>query len=145
PGFPRRQLVITDDPAPGIRQTEPGPGPAPVDHARVVSYGPQRVVATADSRGTGMLVLTDVYYPGWKVTVDGKPEAIRQVDYLLKGVLLSPGHHRVTFSYQPSSFKASWIISAIGVIALVALVVTGRRWRSSRHSLSRRREVGGSH
>ena len=54
---------------------------------------------TPDARS--LLVLTDVHYPGWKATVDGEPAQIERVDYLLRGVRVPAGSHRVEFSYEP--------------------------------------------
>ena len=42
-------------------------------------------------RGEALLVLGDVYYPGWKASVDGDEVPIERVDYLLRGVRIGPG------------------------------------------------------
>jgi len=61
--------------------------------------------------GEGFLILSDVYYPGWKVYVDGIEEKIYRADYLLRAVHLPPGFHQVRFVYDPMSFKVGlWII-----------------------------------
>ena len=57
------------------------------------------------SRAAGLLVLTDSWYPGWKATVDGKPAPIHRVDYLIRGVPVPAGAHRVEFRYQPASWR----------------------------------------
>jgi uncharacterized membrane protein YfhO len=67
------------------------------------------------------MVLTDVHYPGWKATVDGRPAHIERVDYLLRGVVVPAGRHRVEFAYEPVSWRIGWIVSLIAVLALIAV------------------------
>lgn len=76
------------------------------------------------------MVLTDVHYPGWKATVDGQPADIARVDYLLRGVVVPAGHHRVEFAYEPLSWRIGWIVSLVallGLIAVTAVALTRRR------------------
>jgi uncharacterized membrane protein YfhO len=49
------------------------------------------------------------------------------VDYLLRGVLVPAGPHRVEFSYQPASFRAGWIISLLGLVGVLAALAIGLR------------------
>jgi uncharacterized membrane protein YfhO len=78
-------------------------------------------------------VLTDVHYPGWKVTLDGEPADLHRVDYLLRGTTLPPGRHRVEFRYEPLSWRVGWIVSLVALIALAAGVAAAmlRRRRPS--------------
>ena len=79
-------------------------------------------------------MLTDSYFRGWKATVDGRDAPIERVDYLLRGVRVPAGTHRVEFRYAPSSFRVGWILSLLGLVALAALLAVGLR--------ARRRERG---
>jgi uncharacterized membrane protein YfhO len=63
------------------------------------------------------------------VTVDGRPASIERVDYLLRGVLVPAGAHRVEFRYQPATFRAGWIISLLGLVAVLVAAVIGVRRR----------------
>ena len=99
--------------------------------ARLVSYEPERVVARASAQSPGLLVLTDVHYPGWKATVDGREVPIERVDYLLRGVPIPAGTHEVEFRYEPASFRAGWIISAVSTLAVLIALLVG--WRRRRH------------
>jgi uncharacterized membrane protein YfhO len=73
------------------------------------------------ARRAGLLVLTDVWFPGWKATVDGRDVPIERVDYLLRGVRVPAGAHRVEFRYEPASFTAGWIISLVALMAIAAI------------------------
>ena len=55
--------------------------------------------------GGGLVVLSDVYFPGWKATVDGEEAPIERVDYLLRGVAVGPGEHEIVMEYQPWSWR----------------------------------------
>jgi hypothetical protein len=125
PGFDARNVAVTESTVPGIAQDAGGGAGT----AELVSYGAERVVTKATARRRSLLVLTDVYFPGWKATVDGHPVPIERVDYLLRGVVVPPGTHRVEFSYEPSSFRAGWIIAVLGLLAVLATVAVGLRRR----------------
>jgi uncharacterized membrane protein YfhO len=89
------------------------------------------VVAEAAAQVPSLVVLTDVYYPGWKATVDGRPATIERVDYLLRGVLVPPGRHRVEFTYEPASWRVGWVLSFVGLSLLAATALVGW-WRRRR-------------
>jgi len=125
PGFDGREVAVTQTALAGIPQTG-GTNPG---SAELVSYGPERVVAEATAERRSLLVLTDVHFPGWKATVDGESVPIERVDYLLRGVVVPPGTHRVEFSYEPASFRAGWIISVLGLLAVLGAAVVGLRRR----------------
>ena len=92
-------------------------------------YEPERVVVDATARARRELVLTDLHYPGWKVTLDGEPADLHRVDYLLRGTTLPPGRHRVEFRYEPLSWRVGWIVSLVALLVTVAVVVLGVRAR----------------
>jgi hypothetical protein len=126
PGFDGRRTVVTSSPLPGLG-SEPAAGPA--GSARIVEYEPERVVVDATARRPSELVLTDLHYPGWRVTLDGESAPLHRVNYLLRGTTLPAGRHRVEFRYEPTSWQAGWIVSLVAVAGLVAAVAMGVRRR----------------
>jgi Bacterial membrane protein YfhO len=130
PGFDGRRVAVTQRPIPGLAQAGAGspPDTAP-GYARLISYADERVAAESRSPIPSLLVLTDVKYPGWKATVDGRSVPIERVDYLLRGVPVPAGRHRVEMRYEPASWRAGWIVSLVSLLVLVALVVVGLRGR----------------
>ena len=134
-GFDRRHVIVTEHRVPGLLPAGAGTAPS-AGSARLLSYGAERITAEASTRRSSMLVLTDVSYPGWTVTVDGHAAPIERVDYLLRGVALAPGTHQIVFRYQPASFRAGWIISLIALLAVVTTAVLGLRLRRRSHSSS---------
>lgn len=70
---------------------------------------------SAEIKNHGFLVLSDIYYPGWKVFVDGKEDKILRANYLVRAVELNPGKHDVIFIYDPLSFKIGAGVSVFTV------------------------------
>jgi hypothetical protein len=131
PGFDPRAAVITERRLPGLSDRPAGGGTA--GNAHIVSYQAQQVTITAHAARAGELVLSDTYYPGWQVTVNGRPAPISRVDYLLRGVAVPAGTDRVVFSYRPSSSQAGWILSlAAALVIVVALIIVLWRRRNRR-------------
>jgi hypothetical protein len=101
----------------GIRHTR--------DVAQVTRYEAQRVSVTTDTDKAGYLVLTDSWYPGWNVTVDGVPVPLRRADLIFRAVLVPAGRHTVEFEYRPTSIMGGAAISLASLLAsgIVALVL----------------------
>ena len=104
--------------------------PGALQAARIVKYGPQRVVIeTQAADAPGLLVLSDAYYPGWRAAIDGRDAGILPTNVALRGVLLTGGPHRVVFQYDPRSFKIGLTVTALALILLTAIAVWGLRAR----------------
>jgi uncharacterized membrane protein YfhO len=70
-----------------------------------------------------------VHFPGWRATVDGREVPIERVDYLLRGVPVDAGTHRIAFTYRPASWRIGWIVSVLAALGLlVAVWKSGRPW-----------------
>ena len=124
PGFDARRVAVVDSPLPGLAD---GPA-APGGGAEIVAYEPDRVELTASAPGRGLVVLSDVHFPGWRATVDGRDAAIERVDYLLRGVAVGPGTHRIVMEYRPWSWRAGWIVSLLAALGLLVMWKGARRW-----------------
>ncbi len=129
PGFDARRVAITEERLPGLAEGARPPGSASAGRAQIVSYEDERVVVRASSKGSGVLVLSDNNFPGWKAEVDGRPADVEQVDYLFRGVRIGPGSHTVEFRYEPLSWTIGWIISTISLAVLAVAVIVGIRRR----------------
>jgi len=99
--------------------------------AEITLYTPGRIRVLASADRETMLVLSNMYYPRWKVLVDKKPERIYNVDYALDGVKLYPGSHEVEFYYDRSFIVAcmALMLASFAVFGAV-LYFEGRRRRS---------------
>lgn len=84
-----------------------------------IMWTPNRIEITA--KGPGTLVLSEIVYPGWKVTVDGTKAELRAMDNLLRSVNLSSGNHEVVFSFQPWTVYLGGGITLVTLLALIGI------------------------
>jgi hypothetical protein len=84
------------------RVTDAGPIPARSE-VRIVDYQRNSVTIDVETDRAGILVLHDIYYPGWAVRVDGVRRPMLRANLLFRGVEIAAGHHRVEFEFRPLS------------------------------------------
>ena len=77
-----------------------------------VSYpNPQRAILEVMLESPGLVILSDVDYPGWQLTIDGEPAPIYRVNILMRRALVSAGPHRLVYSFSPRSFQIGLVVS----------------------------------
>jgi Bacterial membrane protein YfhO len=86
---------------------------------------PNQINLEAD--GPGLLVLSEINYPGWRAWVDGNPETVQELRSIFRSIALAPGNHQVVFAYRPTSVYAGLVLFFIGVIILVSSFLIGSR------------------
>jgi len=97
-----------------------------VGSARVTRYKLHEVEVEVDAHRPAVLRLADLYYPDWKVSVDGKREPLLRADHLLRAVAVPAGHHTVLFKFESGAFKAGLWMSIVCVF--LSLVLLGVGW-----------------
>ena len=102
------------------------PVTAPKDTAEITRYEANRVDLKTASTGPSILVLSENYYPGWRVYVDDHATDILRVDYNLRGVRVPAGQHQVSFVYRPNSVLIGGVISVFMLVALFAISLSAR-------------------
>jgi hypothetical protein len=120
-------LIETDDRDRLLGSLAPGPA-GPSEAVVVVAHGPQRVEIKATLERPGLVILADAYYPGWRLTIDGKPAPIYRANRLMRGAAVPAGEHVLVYTYEPRSFRIGLFISVGGVVAL--LIWAGSSWRA---------------
>ena len=86
---------------------------------KVTYPSPQQVVLEATLESPGLVILADVYYPGWELLIDGKPAPIYRVNVMMRGAAVSSGRHRLVYTYRPQSFRVGRLVSLAGLAALL--------------------------
>lgn len=119
--FDFKNQAIVEDKFPDISSYEiDGFGDS---HSEITQYEARRVELKVRMSRPGLVVLTDVYYPGWEVKVDGETSKVYRVDGLFRGVFLSKGEHKVVFSYFPKIFKIGFVLAGISSLVCLCLVI----------------------
>ena len=127
PRFDPRAAAVTEAPVPGIRYGEGRAGPSD-GSARITRYDDGSIEIRARTTRRSLLVLTDAYDPNWKAWVDEAPVQVQRVNYLLRGVPVERGRHRIEMRYEPSTWRWGRLVSLATLLAL-CIALTGSRWQ----------------
>ena len=87
-----------------------------------LSRGINRVEAQVQGGG-GLLVFSEVYYPGWRAEVDGRPAPLARADYVLRAVCVPAGAHRVVLAYDPPLPKVGLAITGLTLLSVIGIAV----------------------
>ena len=88
------------------------------------SYDANRLVYECTSQQGGVVVFSDIYYPGWTCTVDDEDTPVGRVDYVLRAIRVPAGKHKIVMRFDPQSVHATEAI-AYAALALLALLTLG--------------------
>jgi Bacterial membrane protein YfhO len=105
--------------------------------ANVTRYGLDRMEVSVESRGRGLLVLSENYYPGWRAFVNGKPASIYEVNGALRGVVVPDGQNTVTLRYAPWSLRLGVVLSIFTLLFIPCTVLLTRRFGRRQPELAR--------
>ncbi|HEU5115348.1 MAG TPA: hypothetical protein VFT74_01590, partial [Isosphaeraceae bacterium] len=106
----------------------------PSEAPRITRYETERVEIEVDLKTPGIVVLADVFYPGWRLTVDGEEAPIYRTNRLMRGAALTAGRHRLVYTYEPNSVRVGLALSTVGLLALGSLAVWCWRHRADGNS-----------
>ena len=107
---------------PGTSLALDQPSAGEIGSVDLVSRTPGSLSLTVDSPADGLLVLSEVHYPGWRAMVGGSAAPIIQTDHILRGIPVPAGKHQVQLVFRPVTFTVGVVLSGI---TLGALVVAG--------------------
>lgn len=117
---------------------EAGPvlaGPPEPSPAQVVERSANHLVVETDLAEPGLLVVGEIWYPGWEARANGRPVPILRANAILRSVYLEPGEHRVELVYSPRSVQAGVAVAAVTTVALLG--AGGAAWARQRRSAAR--------
>ena len=89
----------------------------------ITSYQPNEISYNVKSDNGGVVVFSEVYYPGWTATVDGSSVEVGRVNYILRAINVKPGTHKVVLTFKPSSVTATETIAYMGYALLLAVLL----------------------
>ena len=95
-----------------------------------ITVGAESARGTVDLAVPQVALFSENWYPGWKSFVDGKPTTLLRADHTLMATMVAAGHHTVEFRYYPASLNRSLVISAAALVLLIALGLSGLKYRA---------------
>lgn len=94
-------------------------------------YAPNDLKYIVESAKGGLVVFSEIYYPGWTVTIDGKPAELGRVNYVLRALKVPAGKHEVQMTFRPASITTTNTIAYVALLLVVALFAIAV-WRNCR-------------
>ena len=89
---------------------------------RLTNYEPNELQYDVKTGKGGVIVFSEIYYPGWTATVDDKPAELGRVNYVLRALNVEPGNHKVVLSFQPKSIGTTETIAYVGYLLILLTV-----------------------
>jgi hypothetical protein len=90
----------------------------------IVHYEGNRIEAQVRGGG-GLLIFSEVDYPGWYAAVDGFPARLIRTDYLLRALCVPAGEHQVVLTYDPPLLKIGLAITVLTLLSVIGVAA----WR----------------
>ena len=92
---------------------------------RLVAYEPNRLKYEVNSNTGGTIVFSEIYYPGWRSSINGQEIPHGRANYILRAMNVPAGKHEVEFCFDPVSLHVTENIAyiALGLLALAAIVM----------------------
>lgn len=87
------------------------------------TYQPNQLAYEVESNKGGVVVFSEVYYPGWTAKVDGQSVEVGRVNYILRAINVKPGKHEVVLSFFPKSVDITESIAYAAFALLVVLIL----------------------
>lgn len=97
-------------------------------NVKIVEYKPNNVRLEVNSEKEGLLILTDNYYNGWKVYVNGQESEVLRADYTFRAVKIPAGNSLVEFDYKPKSFIYGIYLGVGGLCVLLASFIYTKKY-----------------
>lgn len=104
---PKKQILLQKKPNVNLSN------PSSFKEVKFSSSNPNKINLKTNMDESGFLVLSEIYYPGWKAYDNGKELEIYNANYIFRSIYLKKGAHEVNFIYDPQTYKAGKIISVV--------------------------------
>lgn len=92
---------------------------------KLTAYAPNQLTYEVKSATGGAMVFSEIYYPEWTATVDGKPVEIGRADYVLRALKVDKGQHQVVLTFDPKSVKQTETVAYAAYVVLLLVVLFG--------------------
>lgn len=108
--------------------------------AKFIEYNANSLTAHIQTDRPGMVVFTEMYYPGWQATIDGESAKIWRANYTFRGVFVDEGNHIIQMNFNPDDFKTGLMITLVTGVAILLVMIGAGILELNRYR--REKEVG---
>lgn len=91
----------------------------------ITDYKPNELTYDVNTGKGGVIVFSEVYYPGWSAAIDGKMAELGRVNYILRALKVDAGKHKVVLTFKPSSIKTTETIAYVSYLLLLLAIIGG--------------------
>ena len=104
----------------------------------IKSYEPNKLVYDVHSTKGGVVVFSEIYYPGWTATVDGEEVELGRVNYILRALNVKPGNHTVELSFFPKSVDITETVAYVsyGILLIAVLLLVYFEWKGKKDKIA---------
>ena len=89
----------------------------------ITAYEPNKLTYDVESDKGGVVVFSEIYYPGWTATIDGQPAELGRVNYILRALNVKQGKHQVVLSFDPKSVKTTETVAYVSLVLLILSIL----------------------
>ena len=89
----------------------------------IKTYEPNELTYEVNSGKGGVVVFSEIYYPGWTATIDGQPAELGRVNYILRALNVKPGKHEVVLTFKPKSVNTTETIAYVSYVILLLVIL----------------------
>jgi uncharacterized membrane protein YfhO len=104
------------------------------DYVKLTNISSTNVEYEASSKKGGVAVFSEIYYPGWEATIDGKPADLARANYVLRAMNIPAGKHKIEMNFNPQSVKTTETIAyvCLAILLLAIVLAAFLLWKKSR-------------
>ena len=89
----------------------------------ITGYEPNQITYDVETARGGVVVFSEIYYPGWTATIDGQEAELGRVNYVLRALQMPAGKHQVVLTFKPRSIETTETVAYVSLAALFVMVL----------------------
>ena len=94
----------------------------------MTDYEANKLGYDVTSKAGGVLVFSEIFYPGWTATIEGKEVEIARVNYVLRAIRMEGGKHHVVLEFDPQSVHTTDTVAYVALTLLALMLAVAIGW-----------------
>ena len=116
---PRQRAIVQGDQSRSVALA-PAAG---AETVKVVHHGTNTLTIAVAATSPGFLVLSELWYPGWRATVNGEIVSVMRTNAALRGLAIPAGESTVELWFTPDSWRAGLLAAIAGWVLLLIIFI----------------------